>query len=212
MQQALVGVRIDTEAPGPHWFVITPDGRRGYAANKEAGFVSSVDLSTGALRRIPVPGSEGIAVSPDGAEVFVAGPYADAASQETPGVRVIDTATDEVVRTIPTGHQPFPVHVTSRGLLLVGEVRASSVDVGLDGRHGGLLSVHRDGERIGEVEVGSFPLTIASSPDGRRAWVSAVASSTVAVVDLESLEVVDTLSIARRGAPGAHGLAHIPRS
>ncbi|GAA4516427.1 hypothetical protein GCM10023191_087370 [Actinoallomurus oryzae] len=32
--------RIDTGAPGPHWFVAGPDGRTGYAGNKEAPFVS----------------------------------------------------------------------------------------------------------------------------------------------------------------------------
>lgn len=204
--------RVATEAPGPHWFVLTPDGRRGYAANKEAGFVSSVDVETGALRRIPVPGSEGIAVSPDGSQVFVAGPYLGAGSRAMPGVRIIDTATDRVVRTIPTPHQPFPLHVTSRGLLLVGELPGSSGEVALDGPASGLLSIHRDAERVADLEIGPFPLTITSSADGRRAWVSSVASSTVAEVDLDSLELVHTLEVPRRGDPGAHGLAHIPHS
>ncbi|SFS42632.1 YncE family protein [Saccharopolyspora flava] len=204
--------RIDTEAPGPHWFAITPDGRRGYAANKEAGFVSSVDLTTGAPHRIPVPGSEGIAVSPDGAEIFVAAPYGGGEDRGTPGIRVIDTASDEVVRTIPADHQVFPVHVTSRGLLLTGEVRTSSDPVAFGDQGAGLLSVHRDGQRIGQIDVGRLPLTIASSPDGHRAWVSAVSSSTVSVVDLDDLSVVATLPIPRRGEPGAHGLAFIPAS
>lgn len=57
--------RIDTDAPGPHWFAIDPAGRTGYATNKEAPFVSVVDLERGVLTaKVEVPGSEGLAVSP----------------------------------------------------------------------------------------------------------------------------------------------------
>ncbi|MCX2730520.1 hypothetical protein OOZ19_09725 [Saccharopolyspora sp. NFXS83] len=59
--------RIDTGAPGPHWFAVGPDGTTGYATNKEAPFVSVVDLVAGRLvDEVEVPGSEGLAVSADG--------------------------------------------------------------------------------------------------------------------------------------------------
>jgi DNA-binding beta-propeller fold protein YncE len=66
--------RIGTGAKGPHWFVISPDGNVGYASNKEAAYVSVVDLRTGTMTAmVEVPGSEGPAVSGDGGEVFAAG-------------------------------------------------------------------------------------------------------------------------------------------
>ncbi|UZJ29276.1 YncE family protein [Streptomyces endophytica] len=51
--------RIPAMAPGPHWLVLTPDGRHGYTTNKEAPYVSVLDLDRGVfINRIPVPGSE----------------------------------------------------------------------------------------------------------------------------------------------------------
>jgi DNA-binding beta-propeller fold protein YncE len=201
--------RIDTDAPGPHWFVTDPDGVRGYAANKEAPFVSVVDLATGALvGKVTVPGSEGIAASPDGSVVAVAAPKADGRSAAAPGVRLIDTHRGEVVRTLPTEHAVVPVHWTATGLLLAGELR--------DGN--GRLSVWAGTapvsvELVGQAEVGAFPLTITSTPDGSRAYVAAVMSSTVTVVDLGNPArpaVLHTVGIPRAGDTGAHGLAYIP--
>ncbi|WP_207621007.1 YncE family protein [Streptosporangium minutum] len=57
--------RIGTGAKGPHWSVISPDGNTGYASNKEAPYVSVVDLRTGTMTaKVEVPGSEGLACIP----------------------------------------------------------------------------------------------------------------------------------------------------
>ncbi|GAA0415915.1 YncE family protein [Streptomyces luteireticuli] len=211
--------RIDLGAPGPHWFAIDPEGRTGYATNKEAPFVSAVDLERGTLTKIEVPGSEGLAVSADGTHVFVASPYAGfsaGAAEKRPatGIRVIDTRTASVVDTLATENIVMPVHLTSTGKLLVGEVRMEPDPASELGRHTpGRLGVYSAGtrERLGELEVGHFPLTITSSPDGRLAYVSCVVSSTVDIVDLETLRSLARLDIAKAGEAGAHGLAYIPR-
>ncbi|MFH8366112.1 YncE family protein [Streptomyces sp. NPDC018031] len=211
--------RIDTDAPGPHWFAIDPAGRTGYATNKEAPFVSVVDLERGVLTgKVAVPGSEGLAVSADGAHVYVAAPYAgfSTAAEDRPaaGIRVIDTATATVVDTLPTEHVVLPVHLTSTGRLLAGELRMAPDPVHRLGRQEpGRLSVFSAGtrRRLGELEVGAGPLTITSSPDGRIGYVACVVSSTVEIVDLETLRSLGRLDIAKRGEPGAHGLAYLPR-
>ncbi|MFF8726991.1 YncE family protein [Streptomyces sp. NPDC015171] len=212
--------RIDTDAPGPHWFAIDPAGTAGYAANKEAPFVSVVDLERGTLTAtVGVPGSEGLAVSADGRHVFVAAPYAGAFSGSTgerpaAGIRVIDARTASVVDTLPTEHVILPVHLTSTGTLLAGEVRITPDPVYRLGRHapGRLTAFAADGRRrLGSLEVGLGPLAITSSPDGRLAYVACVVSSTVEIVDLETLRVLARLDIPRLGEPGAHGLAYVPR-
>ncbi|MEV8550653.1 YncE family protein [Streptomyces glaucescens] len=211
--------RIDTDAPGPHWFAIDPAGRTGCATNKEAPFVSIVDLERDTLTaRAEVPGSEGLAVSADGAHAFVAAPYADfsGVTGERPatGIRVVDTRTASVVGTLPTEDVVLPVHLTSTGRLLAGEVRVAPDPASRLGRQApGRLTVFHAGtrERLGHVEVGLFPLTITSSPDGRLAYVACVVSSTVDIVDLETLERLARLDIAKLGEPGAHGLAYLPR-
>ncbi|MBH5338238.1 YncE family protein [Streptomyces pactum] len=210
--------RIDTGAPGPHWFAIDPAGRWGYATNKEAPFVSVVDLRRGTLTtKVEVPGSEGLAVSADGAHVFVAAPYAGSfsAGERRPatGIRVIDARTASVVDTLPTRNVVLPVHLTATGKLLVGEVRAEADPVSRLGRQApGRLTVFsaETREELGGLDVGRFPLTITSSPDGRIAYVACVVSSTVHLVDLETMRELTRLDIARRGEPGAHGLAYLP--
>ncbi|MFF4820056.1 YncE family protein [Kitasatospora sp. NPDC001309] len=209
--------RIDTDAPGPHWFAISPDGRTGYATNKEAPYVSVVDLDRGTLTaKITVPGSEGLAVSADGARVYVGGPYLGFAGKPdaAPGIRVLDTRTASVVDVLPTGSAVLPVHLTSGGRLLAGEIHATtSPDSPLGRQDPGCLTVfsaatHR---RLGSVEVGRFPLTITSSPDGRFGYVASVVSSTVDVVDLDTLTPVTRLTVPKLAEPGAHGLAYLPR-
>ncbi|GAA1272757.1 hypothetical protein GCM10009665_70870 [Kitasatospora nipponensis] len=186
------------------------------SGNKEAPFVSVLDLERGELvDRIEVPGSEGLAVSPDGRQLVVAAPKVDFGRplKAAPGLRVIDTATGRVERTLPVGGPVFPVHTTTKGLILAGELRMdTSEHSALGAQLPGTLSVFdpHGYELLGRVEVGRFPLTITSSPDGERAYVANVSSSTVTVVDLNRLEAVAELTVARTGEPGAHGLAYLP--
>ncbi|MEU3031626.1 YncE family protein [Streptomyces incarnatus] len=208
--------RVPVHAPGPHWFALTPDGRRAYSANKEAPFVSVADLETGeSLEPIAVPGSEGIDISPDGRHVYVAAPKGDYHPGTVPGagVRIIDTATGRTVRTLATDNVVFPVHTTSQGLLLAGELRvtAGSDGASLGAQQGGVLHISdAEGEPLGRLPVGAFPLTITSSPDGRLGYVAAILDSTVTVVDLAEMKVVTTLEVEHEGESGAHGLAYIP--
>ncbi|MGK4583985.1 YncE family protein [Kitasatospora sp. HPMI-4] len=211
--------RIDTDAPGPHWFAVDPAGRIGYATNKEAPFVSVVDLERGTLiAKVEVPGSEGLAVSADGTQVFVASPYGSFSTltEQGPatGIRVIDARTASVVDTLSTENIVLPVHLTSTGKLLAGEMVVEADPESRLGRHApGRLTVFSADtrEQLGRIEVGRFPLTITSSPDGRLAYVACAVSSTVDIVDLQTLERLARLDIARLGEAGAHGLAYIPR-
>ncbi|MFF8309515.1 YncE family protein [Streptomyces lydicus] len=212
--------RIDTDAPGPHWFAIDPTGRTGYATNKEAPFVSVVDLERGTLTaKIEVPGSEGLAVSADGTHAYVAAPYLGSFSpgaEDAPatGIRVIDARTASVVDLLPTDDLVLPVHLTSTGKLLAGELRSEpDPGSGLGRPAPGHLTVFSadTGKQLGRLEVGLFPLTLTSSPDGRLAYVACAVSSTVHVVDLETLQGLARLDIRKLGEPGAHGLAYVPR-
>lgn len=212
--------RIDTGAPGPHWFVIDSAGEKGYASNKEAPFVSFVDLQAGTFSTVEVPGSEGLAVSADGSELYVAAPYGSftsctAESSPLTGIRVIDTTNGSVLDVLSTENIVFPVCLTSASILLVGELRMSADESSALGRHArGRLSAFSTAtrQRVARVELtGKFPLTITASPDGHLGYVAAVTSSTVDIVDLQTWEVLNSLTIAKRGEPGAHGLAYIPR-
>lgn len=208
--------RMDTGAPGPHWFVIDHTGERGYAANKEAPFISVVDLLAGTMTAtVDVPGSEGIAVSPDGAELYVAGPDAKSQQGDPTGIRVIDTIALTVAEILPTIESVIPVHVTSTAVLLTGETSMMGGGSSTLGRPGpGWLTAFSTNTHTQVARIrltGELPLTITASPDGRLGYVASVSSSTVDVVDLHTWELLVSLDIAKRGEPGAHGLAYIPR-
>ena len=212
--------RIDTGASGPHWFVIDAIGEHGYAANKEAPFVSFVDLDAGVLTTtVEVPGSEGLAVSADGSELYVAAPYAltkpDSSGQAPlAGIRVIDTKIATVVDVLPTEHAVIPVHLVSTGTLLAGEPRmAHDGSTGLGRQRPGRLTAFSTATRTQTARIeltGRLPITIIASPDGRLGYVAAVGSSTVDIVDLQTWQVLNSLHLATRGDAGAHGMAYIP--
>ncbi|WP_030186511.1 YncE family protein [Streptomyces sp. NRRL S-813] len=210
--------RIDTDAPGSHWVAIDAAGKTGYVANKEAPFVSVLDLERETLSaKVAVPGSEGVAVSADATRAYVAAPYNGSYSVSedwpAPGIKVIDTRTASVVDTLPTQHPVMPLHLTSTGKLLAGEVAVEPESApGAVRMAPGRLTVFSADthKQVGELEVGRCPLTITSSPDGRIAYVASYASSVVDIVDLETLERLARLDRPEFGETGTHGLAYIP--
>ncbi|WP_409465737.1 YncE family protein [Amycolatopsis sp. GA6-003] len=194
---------LATGAPGPHWVAISPDGRLGYVTNKEAPFVSIVDLDSGEIEKIAVPGSEGLELSRDGKRLYVAVPYLDNGTEPVraaPGIRVFDAVTGAPETLLPTEHPVLPVHSTASGEVLAAE---------LGGR---LLAFSAaSNEFLGSIDLKTeFPLAILSDPDGRVAFVSGAASTAVEVIDLETRTLVTTLDTKTAGAPGGHGLAYVP--
>ncbi|MCX2730519.1 hypothetical protein OOZ19_09720 [Saccharopolyspora sp. NFXS83] len=115
---------------------------------------------------------------------------------------------------LPTENRVMPVHLSASGKLLAGEIRPVSGSSGVTSQDPGRLTVFAaDGhERLGELEIGRSPLTIASSPDGALGYVSCVVDSVVDVVDLGSLRLLSRVEPAKAGEVGAHGPAYIPRA
>ncbi|MGW7535756.1 YncE family protein [Amycolatopsis sp. NPDC054798] len=192
-------------APGPHWVTISPDGRRGFVTNKEAPFVSFVDLDSGEVERISVPGSEGLGISRDGKRLYVAAPYLENGTEPVraaPGIRVFDAVTGSLETLIPTERPVLPIHCTTSGEVLAAE---------LGGR---LLAFSAtSNEMLGSMELQTeFPLAILSDPDGRVAFVSGAGSAAVEVIDLETRTLVSTLDTEAAEAAGGHGLAYVPVS
>lgn len=221
--------RLDSEAPGPHWYIIDAQGKRGYAANKEADFISVLDLESGKLiEKIDMPGSEGLALSPDGSTLAVAAPKANLGQLAAkPGVRLIDTATGKIVRTLWTNDAICPVVWAPNGLLLVGQVTTPSADNAdengvinpflIADAPPGCLLVYSGAsvasiELVGSAEVGVFPLTMMTSPDGEVAYVSAIASSVLNIFDLSDPTApvqVQAIETPRKIKAGTHGLTYI---
>jgi bacillolysin len=136
-------------------------------------------------------GSEGIAVSPDGALVYVT-------NEQENSVSVIRTASNSVIATIPVGTGPIGVGPIGTGPIGV----AASPDGGriyvLNGS--GTTSVVVINTATNAIMT-NIPLGvvqargIAVAPDGKRLYVSTYGSNTIKVIDTASVSVVTTVSV-----------------
>jgi YVTN family beta-propeller protein len=166
-----------------HMLVMNKDGSAIYTANILGDSVT-------ALQQIPGPrgwqstqiavgkGPEGIDMSPDGAEVWVA-------HSKDGGISIIDTATKKVKDTLPMAMKHSNrVKFTPDGK----QVFVS------DAEGGEILVIDAATRKVVEhVKVGGVPLGIQMQPDGARAFV-ADAESGILVLDLKTLKVVGKIA------------------
>jgi YVTN family beta-propeller protein len=163
-----------------HLVVPSPDERRFYVTNTVSGSVSVIDRATGAVKNIPVgAGAEGITVSPDGREVWVAW-------RDDSKISVISTGTDAIVETFASGGEgPQRVQFTPDGAQVwASNVRSNTLTV-FDARTRKLL---------GAVSVGKGPAGIVFSPDGRRGYFALSGANEIAVIDVAARQVVQTFN------------------
>lgn len=165
---------VPTGARASHMIAVNAAGTRGWTANVADNSVSELDLEARRLvRAFDVPAApEGIAVTPDGAEVWVG-------SNETGAVTVIATATGETIATLRETAFPYRLGASRDGRLVA--------------------IVDGQGDRLAVADVASHtivrsielpsPRGVAIAPDGRTACVT-LAGGELAVVDLETGEMV----------------------
>ena len=128
----------------------------------------------------------GLAMSPDGSRLYVAGNLADS-------LLAVDPRSHRVVQRFATGRYPYDVTVDRDGKVYVsawgGEWIATFVP-----RGSGLAAGPR-------IPVGRHPSAMALDADGRHLYVACAASDLVAVVDTHSDSVLTTLDDAAPESP-----------
>ena len=143
------------------------------------------------------PGADGVpsssaplALSQDGRTLWVVNPDADS-------VTPLDTKTLTAGTPLPVGAEPWVVAVTPSGEVVVlnrgdGTLTALCCDLdtvsGRIGGTGGLVERRT-------LYLGPEPAGLALSPSGRLAYVTLSVEAELAIVDLESLEVVERLPL-----------------
>lgn len=112
-------------------------------------------------------------------------------------VKIIDTQTQAVIKTIAVGSGPFAVGA-SPGVpyVVVGNITTDNASV---------ISTITD-TVVATIPVGDNPYGAAVHPDGSRAYVSNYWSNNVSVIDFATMSVIATIPVGR--APG--GLAFSP--
>ena len=155
---------------------------KAYVGNFADNTVSVLDTGAGKIvATIPVAqGPHGMAITPDGRTVYVAGDGSSAVS-------VIDTATDKVVKTVEVGKSPNGLTLTPDGKQLLVTVYGEDRIVFLDAA---------TQAAVGTVAVPK-PHTVSISPDGKLGYVTSQEPGHFAlvVVDLARRTVLRTLPL-----------------
>ena len=120
-----------------------------------------------------------VAVSPDGATVYVA-------NNGDNSVSVIDTVTSTVTDTVTVGTSPWSVAVSPDG---------ATVYVANDGDNSVSVIEAATNTLVDTISVGGRPHSVAVSPDGTRVYVANFAGGTVSVIDAATNTVVDTIRL-----------------
>lgn len=152
-----------------HMIVLTPDGKRAFTANIGSGTVSVIDVESGVVRTVKTGrGAEGIDITPDGREVWVA-------HREADDVAVLDARSLKIVGRVPTGEFPIRVKVTPDGdKVLVSCARSNE-----------LMVIDRATRReLGRVSLDAVPIGIQIAPGGEVAVVANTQADQVTLVDI----------------------------
>jgi YVTN family beta-propeller protein len=170
-----------------HMIVTTPDEKKFYTTNTVSGSVSVIDRATGAVKVLPTgPGSEGIAISPDGREVWIGVRAGDK-------VAVISTATDEIVTTFESGGKgPSRVKFSPDGKE-VWVANTTSNQMAVFDSH--------DHKMLATLPMPNGPSGMIFAPDGRRLFVADMRADEVTVVDVAERKVASHISTGHDGEP-----------
>ncbi len=126
--------------------------------------------------------SSAIAVTPDGARVWVV-------NRDSNSVSVLDTLTNSVLAEIPVGREPRTLAITPDGSkVYVACLRENRVDV-LDGSSFVLLR---------SIAVGREPFGVVVAPNSTRVYVTSTASGTLSVIDPTTDTVTTTTTPGNR--------------
>jgi YVTN family beta-propeller protein len=184
-----VAGRVDwtmgTGQAGTHMVVVASTGKI-YTANRDSDTVSALDPAKGQsawkITQIAVgKGPEGIGLSPDEREVWVA-------HRGDGGLSIIDTATDKVKETLKVGRAPIRVKFTPDGKrVLVSDSQGTDVVV--------FEAATR--KELKRIAVGGVPAGILMQPDGRRAFVASTQANKVLVINLEDFTITATIEPGR---------------
>ena len=174
--------------PG-HWakdILFTLDGRFAYIANFFSGEVDVIDTTTYRVRRIPTAaGALRLCISPAGDRVYVTNNHLAPGS-----VSVIDTATQQVIATVPVGQGPMGIAIRSDGReVYTANSRGNTVSV-IDTT---TLSV------IATIPTGGvWPSELVTTADGTKCFVVNRNSDNVSVIDTATGSVSTIIQVGHR--------------
>jgi len=198
----------------PRALAITPDGATVVAANMTAGSVSYLDTATLTQRAqgvTPAVNLRGVAVFPDGRQVFAVG---QRAQNERPTETAVGIWSNQAFLQVPNGPRNG---VQNLWLDLMGKDVADPDSVVLapdrtrafvtcSGGHSvNVIPIRGNGDTLTVQHVGAHPRGLALTPDGKELWIANMLGNDLAVVDPQTLQVVRRVSL----GPTTHKDPHL---
>ncbi len=209
----------------PEQFALSPDGRRLYVSNEDAGTASVVDVRSGRVTTtVPVGREpEGVRVTPDGRTALVTSEAGnavvalDASSGRVRARATVDARPRDIVVTRDGAR--YYVSAEAGGTVNIVDARRDTVlarialpagakPMGLalspdattlyvaTGRHGTVEFVDTRTRAVtGSVRVGARPWGIALAAAGRKLYVANGSSNDVSVIDVAARRVVATIPV-----------------
>jgi DNA-binding beta-propeller fold protein YncE len=195
---------IDVGTGTGHLVALSADARFAYVTKVNAGTLSRIDLAQGVKthEHAAGQGTEGVAVSPDGKEVW-------ATNRQEGTVTVHDPATLAVRRRMSSKGFPIRIVFTADGRhALVTNASAANLAV-FDTRtklRVATVELAEPGVAYNQTMLGSaaLPIGVTIDPARPRAYVAISGGDRIAVVDTQSWKVVDYWAAGRE--PDALGL------
>jgi len=177
---------MGTGQGGTHMVVVGSRSQKIYTANRESNTVSAIEPASGSapLKMTQIglgKAPEGIALSPDDREVWVA-------HRGDGGLSIIDTANDRVKEVIKVGTAPIRVKFTTDGRrVLISDSQA-----------GDLVVIDAETRKeVKRVAMGANGAGILVQPDGRRAFVALSQANKVVAINLENLSIEGSVETGR---------------
>lgn len=182
---------IDVGSGTGHMLALSPDAKFAYVTKINAGTVSRIDLASGlkTRERAAGKGAEGVAVSPDGREVWVA-------NREDGTITVHDSSTLALRRRMSSKGFPIRVVFTREGRhALVVNAGAASVAV-FEVRtklRVATVGLVEPGVEYNQTMLGraALPIGVVVDPERPRAYVAISGGDRVAVIDTRTWKIVE---------------------
>lgn len=170
----------------PSFVTASPNGQHVYVANGNSQFLTVVDTAVNQVTAtIPIEAGspQFLTFAPDGRTLYITVSNDQGTIH---AIDVLDTASNDVIATVPQPGMPLRVAVTPDGRrLFVANHKLPAVSV-IDAATNTV---------IGQVNVAANPHSVTFSPDGRRAYIASHESNLVSVVDTATLHVLATIPV-----------------
>lgn len=181
---------IDVGGGTGHMLALSPDGQVAYLTKIQAGTISRIDLATGTRVERPAgKGAEGVAMRPDGAEVWVT-------NREDGTLTVHDPRTLAVKRRMSSKGFPIRVAFSADGALaFVTNARAATLAV-FNARTKvpvATVPLSREDMAYQPTMLGNaaLPIGVVVAADRPRAYVAISGGDRIAVIDTQRWQVID---------------------